>query len=99
LGRWSRQETVNQFQSGLAAILVHNGMTPIAYWTAEDRSSFVYLLAHKDRQAARASWSSFVGDYRPFMAEFNARVPAPPAGTRTPDDNRFLTPTDYSPRK
>lgn len=91
--------TVDQFKSGIATILSKNGMTPIAYWTAEDRSAFIYLLAHKDRGAARASWASFMTDFRPFIAEFNARSPAPPSGNRKPDDNRFLLPTDYSPRK
>jgi hypothetical protein len=99
--------TVDQFQSGLAAIIAKNGMTPILYWTADDSSAFIYLLAHKDREAARASWASFITDYRPFMTEFNARTAAAPAagaapgaGTRrTPDDNRFLVPTDFSPRK
>jgi hypothetical protein len=83
----------------LAAILSKNGMTPIAYWTADDRSAFIYLLAHKDREAARTSWASFMTDFRPFMAEFNARSGAAPAGTRRPDDNRFLIPTDFSPIK
>lgn len=90
--------TIDQFKSGLAAIIAKNGMTPIAYWTANDSSAFIYLVAHKDREAGRASWSTFTNDYRPFMAEFNARVGAPPPGRRV-DDNRFLTPTDYSPRK
>ncbi len=89
---------VEEFKSGLAAILTKQGMTPIFYSTADDHSSFIYLLAHKDREAARASWGTFMADFRPFTAEFNARVPAPPnTGPRTPDDNRFLAPADYSP--
>ena len=91
--------TVAQFKSGLAAILSKNGMTPIAYWTAYDNSAFIYLLAHKDRETARASWTSFMTDFRLFMTEFNKSAPPAPAGRRTPDDNRFLVPTDYSPRK
>lgn len=100
--------TVDQFQEGLASILAKVGMTPIIYWTADDRSSFVYLLAHKDREAARASWTAFLPEFRPFMAELNARRAAanPPASNggaetpparRTPDDNRFLVPTSFSP--
>ncbi len=91
--------TVDQFKSGLAAILSKNGMTPIAYWITDGRDTFIYLLAHKDRESARKSWAGFMTDFRPFMAEFNARVPAPPAGGRKPDDNRFLIPTGYSPQK
>ncbi|SEB73906.1 NIPSNAP family protein [Terriglobus roseus] len=96
---------VDEFQSGLAAILVKVGMTPILYTTAEDKSSFVYLLAHKDREAARASWTAFTPEFRPFMAQFNAKQaatappadPAAPPRRRTPDDNRFLVPTSFSP--
>lgn len=113
--------TVAQFKSGLANILSKNGMTPIVYWTTEDKTAFIYLVAHKDRAAARASWSTFMVDYRPFMAEFNARTaaqtaapaasaaaapsaapsgaPAAAPARRTPDDNRFLVPTDFSPRR
>jgi NIPSNAP len=105
---------VEEFQQGIAAILVKVGMTPIIYWTADDHSSFVYLLAHKDREAARASWAAFTPEFRPFMAEFNARqaakapkapaaaagtAPAAPPAKRTPDDNRFLVPTTFSPRR
>lgn len=96
--------TVSQFKDGLAAIIAKQGMMPVAYWTAADSSAFIYLLAHKDREAARVSWSTFLADYRPYMTEFNAKQAAagiapPPTGTRRPDDNRFLTPTDFSPRR
>ena len=94
--------TVSQFKDGLAAIIAKQGMTPIAYWTASDNSAFIYLLAHKDREAARASWSTFLTDFRPFMTEFNAKqaaagIAAPSAGSRRPDENRFLVPADFSP--
>jgi len=62
-GPYGLPRTVDQFKSGLAAIVSKNGLTPIAYWTADDRSAFIYLLAHKDREAARKSWSSFMTDY------------------------------------
>ena len=97
--------TVAQFKGGLGAVLVKQGMTPILYWTADDHSSFIYLLAHKDREAAKASWASFMTDFRPFMADFNAKNPPAPLAPgaaparRRPDDNRFLTPTEYSPRR
>ena len=104
------QNTVDEFQQGLAAILVKVGMNPVIYWTADDRSSFVYLIAHKDRETARASWTAFRPEFGPFIAAFNAKqaaaAPPAPAGAsptpplrRTPDDNRFLVPTSFSPRR
>lgn len=100
------QTTVDEFQQGLGAILVDVGMKPVIYWTADNRSSFVYLIAHKDRETARASWTAFGPKFRPFITTFNARqasTTAPPSDSntpprrRTPDDNRFLVPTAFSP--
>jgi hypothetical protein len=102
------QTTVSEFQEGLAAILVKVGMTPVIYWTAADHNSFVYLVAHNDREAARTSWAAFRPLFRPFLEEFNARQAITAASTvsgapvqattpRTPDDNRFLVPTTFSP--
>ena len=96
---------IAEFKEGIASILVKSGMTPIIYWKAADQSSFVYLLAHKDRDAARASWAAFTPQFRPFIADFNARhappvilgAAAPAPVRRTPDDNRFLIPTAFSP--
>jgi hypothetical protein len=66
----------------------------------------VYLQAHKDREAARASWAAFIPPFRPLITDFNANAAAalvvegkPPAhpSPRAPEDNRFLIPTGFSP--
>ena len=96
---------IAEFKEGIAAILVKAGMTPIIYWRSTDESSCVYLLAHRDREAARTSWAAFIPEFRPFIADFNAHhlpaaapgSPAPAQTRRTPDDNRFLVPTAFSP--
>jgi hypothetical protein len=92
-------DTVVRFRRGLAKVLVDSGMAPLAYWTTEDKTAFVYLVAHRDREAARVSWADFMPGYREFMTKFNAErtTPAPAPGRRTPDDNRMLVPTDASP--
>ena len=91
--------TVDRFKLGLAKVIADSGMTPIAFWTADDRSAFVYLVAHQDREAARASWSNFMPGYREFMTKYTADHAGAAPPSRTPEDNRFLTPTDYSPIK
>lgn len=91
--------TAHRFKVGMADILAKAGMTPVAYWTATDRSAFIYMLAHKDREAARASWSAFLTDYRAFMVDYPKRPDAIPAAPRTPEENRFLVPADFSPRR
>jgi enamine deaminase RidA (YjgF/YER057c/UK114 family) len=41
-------------------------MQTVKFWTATDNSAFIYLLAHKDKPAAEASWKGFMGDFREF---------------------------------
>ena len=121
--------TVDRFKGWEAELFRKHGMQTVAFWTAEDNSAFIYLLAHKDRETSRKSWQGFFVDFRPAMAEYNAKraaqqqQPAQPAaepaqGAAQPNqqggqggarrgaggggggaENRFLIPTDYSPRK
>jgi hypothetical protein len=99
--------TVDRFASGEKDLFTKHGMQTVKFWTATDDSAFIYLLAHQDRDAARESWQGFFADFREFMREYNAR-----SGEANRDagrggrgqrgggfEVRFLTPTDYSPRK
>jgi hypothetical protein len=92
--------TIDRFQGGEAELFRKHGMETLHFWSALDQSSFVYLLAHKDRETARASWQGFFAEFRSFMEKYNAGRPAPPAGTPPPprmtSEIRYLTPTDYS---
>lgn len=104
VGEAGLPETVERMRFGEAALFGKHGMQPIEFWTAADNSAFIYLLAHKDREAAKASWQTFFAEMRDFMAKFNARPGAPqPAPGAAPPARpsfavRFLTPTDYSPK-
>lgn len=92
--------TIDRFQGGEAELFRKHGMETLHFWSTLDQSSFVYLLAHKDRETARASWQGFFAEFRSFMEKYNAGRPAPPAGTpRMTSEIRYLTPTDYSPLK
>lgn len=102
--------TVDRFKAGQAALFPKNNMTPIGFWTADDKSAFIYLLAHKDRETARKSWEGYFADFRQFMADYNARRGGGPTTARGGaaggargggggNEIRFLVPTDYSPRK
>lgn len=91
--------TVERFGSGEKELFTKNGMETVKFWTATDNSAFIYLLAHKDNAAAEASWKGFFADFRPFMEEYRASHPDLPKGGGNGIEVRYLTPTDYSPRK
>src|SRR4051812_21541299 len=76
-----------------------HGMVNIVYWTPTDEkdgagNKVIYLLGHKSREAAAASWKAF-GDDSEWVAlrtknEANGKVV-------TKVDSNFITPTDFSP--
>lgn len=95
-------DTIDRFQGGEAELFGKHGMRTLHFWSALDKSSFIYLLAHKDRETSRASWQGFFGEFRAFMEKYNAGKAAPAGGAGAPrmsSEIRFLTPTDYSPSK
>ncbi len=91
--------TVDRFGSGESEIFTKNGMQTVKFWTATDNSAFIYLLAHKDKAAADASWKGFMAEFPAFMKQYRESHPNLPAGRGNGNEVRFLVPTDYSPRK
>jgi hypothetical protein len=91
--------TVDRFASGEQELFTKHGMQTVKFWTATDASAFIYLLAHKDKAAADASWKGFFADFPEFMRAYRASHPNLPRGRGNGNEVRFLIPTDYSPRK
>ena len=96
--------TIDRFNGGEADLFRKHGMQTLHFWSALDKSSFIYLLAHKDRETARTSWQGFFAEFRAFMEKLNAGKPAPAGGApaappRMTSEIRYLSPTDYSPGK
>ncbi len=91
--------TVERFASGEKELFTKHGMQTVKFWTANDNSAFIYLLAHQDKPAADASWKGFFGDFREFMQAYRASHPDLPSGRGNGNEVRYLIPTDYSPRK
>jgi hypothetical protein len=90
-----RDHTINLFKK--------HGMDNLIYWTKmpdqkETDSTLIYLLAHKDRAAARASFDAFRQD-----PDWNkARTESEKNGSLTAPNgvkSEFLVATDYSPLK
>lgn len=58
---------LKRFREHTCALFERHGMENIAYWVPTDAkdeagNKLVYLLAHKSREAAGASWKAFVND-------------------------------------
>lgn len=74
-----------------------HGMTSIGYFTAMDEplsdNTFVYLLAHKDRAAAEASWAAFRADPEWKKVAEETQRDGPMVDHIV---SVFLTPTSYS---
>ncbi|MEO6005857.1 MAG: NIPSNAP family protein [Opitutus sp.] len=80
-------------------LFAKHGMTNVVYWTPTDekdglKNKVIYLLGHKSRQDAAASWKAFIDDPE-WVAlrdknEANGKVV-------TKVDSTFVEPTDFSP--
>ncbi len=89
-----------RFRNHTLRIFEKHGMTNVVYFSPMDapasQNQLVYLLAHKSREAAKASWSAFAADpeWKKVSSESQANGPI-----LTKVDSLYLTPTDYSPMK
>ncbi|MEZ5416772.1 MAG: NIPSNAP family protein [Vicinamibacterales bacterium] len=89
-----------RFRNHTLRIFEKHGMTNVVYLAPMDApasgNQLVYLLAHRSREAARASWEAFQNDpeWKKVSAEsqVNGRIVSKV-------ESVFLTPTDYSPLK
>ena len=89
-----------RFRNHTVKLFEKHGMTNIVYLTPMDapqsQNTLVYLLAHKSREAGKASFEAFRND--PDWQK--ARKESEAAGPIVEKvESVFLTPTDYSPMK
>jgi hypothetical protein len=93
-------ELHSRFRNHTLRIFEKHGMTNVIYLSPMDapaaENQLVYLLSHKSRDAAKASWAAFANDpeWKKVASEsqVNGRIVAKV-------DSVFLTATDYSPLK
>ena len=62
-----RLDALNKrFREHTMKIFEKHGMTNVAYWTFQDspakENTLIYVISHKSREAAKASWAAFVAD-------------------------------------
>ncbi|MEO6245651.1 MAG: NIPSNAP family protein [Opitutaceae bacterium] len=87
-----------RFRDHTRRIFEKHGMVNVAYWVPTDAKDgagdkLVYLLSHKSRDAATASWKAFSGDSEwkdvAAKSEKNGKIVAKV-------ERLFLSPTDFS---
>ena len=85
----------DRFRNHTMGIFEKHGMQNVAYWIPADQAdTLIYIIAHKDGEAAKASWQAFVAD--PEWQKVYADSIADGRLVKN-IDNTFMTKTDYSP--
>ena len=87
----------SRFRDHTLAIFESHGIKNIGYWLTEKKEGemqkLVYLIAHKDKAAAKASWSAFGKDPNWKAAKDASQVDG---RLVTKVESQYLTATDYS---
>jgi hypothetical protein len=85
-----------RFREHTLALFEKHGMENIGYWVPLENpdNKLVYIIAHKSREAAKASWKSFGAD-----PDWKAAAKASEANGKLVSkvESRFMQTTDFSP--
>jgi hypothetical protein len=88
-----------RFRDHTVKLFTKHGMESVGYWVptdeAKSQNTLIYLLRHKSRDAAKASWQGFVNDsdWKKAFAASRADGPLVKAVQSV-----FMNETDYSPK-
>jgi hypothetical protein len=86
-----------RFSNHTMKLFANHGMTNVIYWTPVDQpDTLIYLLAHKDVDAAKKSFDTFRKDPE-WIAARDKSEAAGPIVKKV--ESQFLAPADYSPVK
>lgn len=89
-----------RFRDHTCKLFEKHGMENIAYWVPVDKekgseNTLIYIIAHKSREAAKASWAGFVGD--PDWKAAQKKSEESGKILAKPPEAIFMTLADYSP--
>jgi hypothetical protein len=84
-----------RFRDHTMKLFAKHGMRNVMYWTPVDKpNTLIYIVAHKDRDAAKASWKGFVDD-PDWKKAYAASKADGPIVTKV--ESVYMNKTDYSP--
>jgi hypothetical protein len=86
-----------RFRNHTMALFEKHGMKNVIYWTpVEKPNTLIYVIAHKDKAAADASWAAFKND-----PEWQKVATETQKNGKLVEkvDAVYLVPTDYSPQQ
>jgi len=90
-----------RFRDHTLKLFEKHGMKNVGYWTPLEGptagNTLIYILEHKSRDAAKASWAAFGAD--PVWQKARAESEAGGRILAKAPESVFLTATDYSPIK
>jgi hypothetical protein len=92
-----------RFRDHTVKLFSKHGMQNVGYWTPMDQKdgaedTLIYILAHKDREAAANSFKAFRAD-PDWVAARKASEEKAGGSLTTKVESIFMTPTDYSPMR
>ena len=89
-----------RFRDHTVRLFEKHGMANVGYWTPVDeprsKNTLIYVVAHKDRQAAEKSWAAFRADPDWIKARKASEANGPIV---LKVESVFMDATDYSPVK
>jgi hypothetical protein len=93
-----RDALIARFRDHTVKLFEKHGMKNVGYWVPADSKDggddkLVYLLEHKSREAAAASWKAFQGD--PVWKDVNQKTTVN-GKIVSKVDSVYLTPTNYA---
>ena len=95
------QDLHKRFRDHTLRLFEKHGMQNVGYWVPIDppnsENTLTYIIAHKNREAAKASWAAFGAD--PEWQKVRKESMADGVSLTTKVESVFLNPTDYSPMK
>ena len=86
----------SRFSDHTMALFERHGMKNVVYWRATDRpNTLVYVIGHRNPDAAKASWRNFVNDPEWKEVFRKSRIDGPLVVNI---ESTFLETTEFSPK-